>query len=621
MKMDRRDFLKGGVVAAAAVATASAVAGCAPQPKNELSVAGDAAAESAVGLEKTGYQCSEDWLGEAPVIDESDIVQVVETEVVVCGGGNSGVQCALAAAQEGSQVVVIEMQPKETYSAFGNDIAAYNSQLLTEQGFGGYDTGEIVGEFVRRGAGRVNADIIRSFVENSGEMLDNLVAITPDTSNVFDFDSGQCQVQTGYKMDNASYYPLERSGFKGWASCLQTCCTHNPNPVDGRPGEEVFRVTELQTYSRLEAERLGATWYWESAATVLVQNEAGDVTGVIAKTPEGYVQFNASKAVCLCTGDFSGNADMVWNLMDDVNELGARNGMDRSEMTNLGRDGSGHKMGCWAGGVIECHPRPSMNSMMYTPGPWGDAPFCMLNCKGERFMNEGMGGLHTPMMLRQPHGIISVVTDLNYMDTLKEVNVDHGAPAWGRAYEEFFGFWETMQEGVASAVAAGKEGADVHDIAVPYDEWIPGERFRIFKVYGAETLEELLQMMGYEGDALTQALATIEDYNRMCRNGLDEVYGKDSCFMKPIDTPPFYGAYIDHKGWNTTGLVTMAGLVTDKDMNVLRPDYTTPIKGLYASGNCLGHRYGPAYSTPTAGVSCGMALTHGRVLGKYVAAL
>ena len=56
-------------------------------------------------------------------------------------------------------------------------------------------------------------------------------------------------------------------------------------------------------------------------------------------------------------------------------------------------------------------------------------------------------------------------------------------------------------------------------------------------------------------------------------------------------------------------------------MNVLTSDYTTPIPGLYAAGNCLGHRFGPGYSTPSAGASMGMAMTHGRVLGKHVASL
>jgi len=65
--------------------------------------------------------------------------------------------------------------------------------------------------------------------------------------------------------------------------------------------------------------------------------------------------------------------------------------------------------------------------------------------------------------------------------------------------------------------------------------------------------------------------------------------------------------------------VTLAGLVTDGNLNVV-DGKLTPIKGLYAAGNCLGQRYGNGYSTPTAGNSIGMAMTHGRVAGKIVAA-
>lgn len=58
--------------------------------------------------------------------------------------------------------------------------------------------------------------------------------------------------------------------------------------------------------------------------------------------------------------------------------------------------------------------------------------------------------------------------------------------------------------------------------------------------------------------------------------------------------------------------------MTDDTLTVIRPDYTR-VRGLYAVGNCLGQRYGNAYSTPTAGVSIGMAMTYGRVAGKNAA--
>ena len=65
----------------------------------------------------------------------------------------------------------------------------------------------------------------------------------------------------------------------------------------------------------------------------------------------------------------------------------------------------------------------------------------------------------------------------------------------------------------------------------------------------------------------------------------------------------------------------MSGLITDETQNVLRKDDWTPIKGLYAAGNCLGGRYGFGYSTPFAGNSIGMALTHGWLAGRTVANL
>ena len=53
----------------------------------------------------------------------------------------------------------------------------------------------------------------------------------------------------------------------------------------------------------------------------------------------------------------------------------------------------------------------------------------------------------------------------------------------------------------------------------------------------------------------------------------------------------------------------------------MKADRSSPIKGLYAAGNTLGQRYGTGYSTPSAGNSMGMAMTHGRVAGKIIAAL
>ncbi len=60
-----------------------------------------------------------------------------------------------------------------------------------------------------------------------------------------------------------------------------------------------------------------------------------------------------------------------------------------------------------------------------------------------------------------------------------------------------------------------------------------------------------------------------------------------------------------------------AGIMTDNFMNVTDDD-DEPVKGLYVAGNTLGDRYCLYYPTPTAGNMIGMAMTHGRCLGKIL---
>ena len=44
-----------------------------------------------------------------------------------------------------------------------------------------------------------------------------------------------------------------------------------------------------------------------------------------------------------------------------------------------------------------------------------------------------------------------------------------------------------------------------------------------------------------------------------------------------------------------------------------------PIKGLYAAGNNAGNRYIVVYQTPICGISLGMAMTEGYMLGEMLA--
>jgi succinate dehydrogenase/fumarate reductase flavoprotein subunit len=615
--MSRRSFLKD----AAVVMGTGILAGCAPKvadltAKGTAPAGGTAVPGSPASKRPFGYMCDEDWLGQAPVIDDKDIATTVTVDVVICGGGHAGTQAALAAAQLGKTVAVIEKQPADKYAFKGDDICSYNSKFMLDKGFGPYDTGEIVAEFVKRGAGRCSPEIISLFVENSGEMFDNMISLVPSTSNLLTGPQ-QYIVQVAYGKDKGTDYPIEQGGYKSWATTMQTIGTINPNPVNGRSG--VSRLTELELYVMAEAVKKGAKWYHEFDVSVLTQNADGDVTGAIAKGPDGkYTKFVANKGVLLATGDFAANPDMVWELVTEIPEWAERAGEARDKVIGMSTStGTGQKLGCWAGGFMEPNPRPTMAIGGGGGGPWGTAPFLWLNALGKRFMNEAQTPASYIQTLRQPIGNVCTVTDSKWMQTVQGASIDHGAANWG--YPAAF---ETLKQQMSKVMGTGAKGCPVQQVAIINVEMMkaePGKGMMDAVVFGANTLEELAGYLGYQGDALKSFLASVEAYNKQCTAGKDTQFGKEARLMIPIDTAPFYGVIDKNTGNVTTGLVTLAGLVTNPSLQVLKKDRMTPIKGLFAAGNCLGQRYGNSYTTASAGNSMGMAMTHGRMAGKIIA--
>ena len=96
--MDRRGFIAGSLAAGAAAALG--LAGCAAPTSSDK--------KDASGEEKTPQSNNADWLGEAPTINESDIVETIDTEVLVVGAGCSGLVAANFSAAEGAKTLLIE---------------------------------------------------------------------------------------------------------------------------------------------------------------------------------------------------------------------------------------------------------------------------------------------------------------------------------------------------------------------------------------------------------------------------------------------------------------------------------------------------------------------------------
>ena len=597
-----------------------------------------------------GYCGPGDWLGEAPA-DPDSYEDAGTFDVVILGGGHAGIGAAFGAVDEGSTVAVIEKQPWGNFvdlegtgtnmgGWYGEDIGHVNSQFLIDRGYGPFNTGEIVSEFCKRAAGRVNPEILKNFVQYSGPMFDrykeiydsyekerkendsnvylaDTTVIVPkatgdgstgdqwvdgepaggagyyDMSNMFAYPL--CNTQAAYGQQNA-VYPIDCGGYKTWP-CNAQFYGYQGNNIEFIHKYIVKYVSETE----------GCTWDFEREGIKLIQDESGKVTGLFAKDANGtWYRYNCNKGVILAAGDFIGNPEMCWALLNEGMEWGERSGATAESWTNAGgRNGQGHKMACWAGAMIEPSPRGWMGLGGGANGPWGGAPFLALNARGKRFMNEGAMAQAGAVVLRQPAGLLCYVTDANWRDTLKAAPLDHGSPNFGMQ-----DYWDKMEADMDAAVPGQENTVTIANLA---------ERtFMSGSVWCANTLDELADLLGYKGGAKENFLKEIEHYNELCKAGADTDYGKDAVYMVPIEKAPFYGGTGSSSHSSNPMMVTMSGLITDETQNVLNKDWE-PIEGLYASGNCLGGRYGMGYSTPFAGNSVGMAITHGWIAGHQVA--
>ena len=183
--------------------------------------------------------------------------------------------------------------------------------------------------------------------------------------------------------------------------------------------------------------------------------------------------------------------------------------------------------------------------------------------------------------------------------------IEHAAPNGGRPQ-----YYQDLIDDMAAIPTGKSEPTQIRGCFV-------AERMGA-AVYKADTLDQLADLMGVSAESKQTWLDSIAHYNELCAAGADTDFGKDPSAMVPVLEAPFYGCK-GNLGNNATTpmMVTMSGVMTDLNLNVTDVEHN-PIPGLYAAGNCLGGRYGTGYSTPCAGNSIGMAVTHGRLAGQFV---
>ena len=588
-----------------------------------------------------GYCGPGDWLGEAPA-DPDKYEDAGTYDVVIVGGGHAGVGAAFGAVDEGATVAVIEKQPWGNFvdldgtgtnmgGWYGEDIGHVNSKLLIERGYGPYDTGAITSEFCKRAAGRVNPEIIKNFVQYSGQMFDryeeiydsyeeerkandsdvylaDTAVIVPkatgdgktgdqwvdgepaggaghyDMSDMFQYPL--CNTQAAYGQHKASY-PISCGGYLTWPCNAQ---------FYGYQGNNIEYIHKYIV--KYVQETPNCAWDFEREGIKLIQDESGKVTGVYAKGADGtYYRYNCNKGVILCAGDFIGNPEMCWALLNEGMEWAERSGATADSWASAGtRNGQGHKMACWAGGMIEPTPRGWMAIGGGASGPWGTAPMLMLNSRGKRFMNEDLPGQQLENQIElQKNRESWQIFDSNWPEQLPYMPAAHGGACY---YEDY-----------ASEDEGPKNNTTYRNYKSPYQLEAAVADGRAVK---ADTLEELVAKI-YPDDTAAQqtALDSIQRYNELAKAGYDEDFHKPASRMWAVENGPFYA----DKFTTALLLVCIGGLESDEDCHTFDADRNV-IPGLYVAGNIQGNRFATEYPIGLKGVSHSMAMYYGYIAGK-----
>ena len=521
-------------------------------------------------------QSGENWREAPPAIDEQEIRNVYVADIVIVGSGQAGTCAARAAAEAGAEVIVLERQPQEIQRFEGGGIVGQiNSQLALSQGVEEVDIVEFINDWQLRSNNRSNPGLIANFAKHSGETMDWL--LEPLSQEVRD------EIQIEYHPADPAYIG-RASGIRTWVG---------PAVVGRHLKEALKKSQEI-------AVGLGTRFFFGVSGEQLVKQE-NQVIGVIGLDVNGnYDKFLARKGVLLAAGDFRGHPAMCRDLLTEITDS-----IDMDIPENPGGcDGSGIRMGMWAGGRLEPRPLSSMGGNYYFPSnlpfaPIGTAPVLWLNKHGKRYSNEGFGDIVLAALpgRRQPEGQLTAVFDSNLFEAAKYYPVTHMATNF---------FDEKSRKRVQKMMDAAVSACDA------------GYQMGQITLYASNSIEKLAELLGYCGADLNCFVDSVARYNEICKTGKDIDFGKDAALLSPIERPPYFG-YAGKKGLGPV-IVTTGGLLTDENQNVLDHDYET-IPGLFATGNCCGGRFGLQYSTPVSGISLGMAHTLGREAGRWIAAL
>ncbi len=506
----------------------------------------------------------DDYLREAGQEAAEDVT--LDADIVIVGAGGAGMTAAIAAADAGKTVVVLESQP----AVGGNSVKStggMNAAKTVYQDKNEFGENAGVEKTLKAAEGYADnefitnsASIVKSAWEawqaNPDGYFDSIQLFALDTmiGGKGINDPELVKTLVNYSADAIAW--LETVGID-----LNNVAAFGGASVKRihRPVDENGKVVSVGAYivPRLETamkERENITLCLDTTATEILTNEAGAAVGVKATGKTGNTVTVNAQAVILATGGFGANLDMVVQYKPDLAGFMTTNAS--------GIQGQGIRMAEALGAAtvdmeqIQIHPTVQADTAsLITEGLRGDGAI-LINANGERFIDEvGTRDVVSAAEIAQPGSFSWLVVDQKMVDASSVIQgyIKRGLMLQGDSYE-----------------ALAKE------LDIPADAFA----------------------------------ATMEKWNGYVAEKNDPDFGRTS-FANPLDTAPFYAVKV------TAGIHhTMGGLKIDPETHVLNADGQI-IPGLFAAGEVTGGVHG---ANRLGGNAVADIIVFGRIAGEQAAA-
>ncbi len=475
----------------------------------------------------------------------------LEADIVVLGGGGSGMVAAVRAAEcSGKKVIVLEKAKKYGGSAW---FAGYNFSGLggppTPAPDEGKDDGEgktlgdpmLAAMFKKQAEleSKLDAELVHNvktqkqafidWFESLPGAADHMVEVGPEGHRVLDIPEGQRMLFNTRCRDDA---------------------------IGPGKGGSYIVYTMAQQF-----DRLGITLITGTRALSIEKDDAGAVCGVQAEDAGGSIHIRC-RAVIVSTGGFAHNDELLrkywpWFFSDDpeaepVHRFAAPT--NTGDVVPLGES---------AGAFLD-YDNFFVNLFGPVHHPFNfflfrfnlEPEVMTVNLDGKRFFDESFFSNGAAYIPYQPKRISYGIMDSDTMDL------------------------------VAARNQAKPDGYKYMD----YKDQIEEDKKNGVALFVEDSLEALAEKCGIDKDAF---LETVARYNHFCETKVDEDFHKRPETLRPVVKPPFYAIY---GKMATDG--AFGGIKINGKTEAYAADGQSIIPGLYATGdNAAGWALSPHAQT------------------------